>query len=151
MKSLGIILLLTAVVIACLGFYRTFTPPEDLWTVTHQFSGCPSRPSCVSSVAKDDKHAIAPLHYDGAADQAEATLLMVVAAMPGAHIEYQDANYIHAVFMTPTMRFHDDVELQIRPDNVIDVRSSSRFGYGDHGVNRKRVEDIRARFDAAKG
>jgi uncharacterized protein (DUF1499 family) len=50
------------------------------------------------------------------------------------------------VFQTPTMRFHDDVELLVQAGGVIQVRSISRFGYGDHGVNRARVERIREAF-----
>ena len=151
MKKFAIVFLLLVGAIAAFGFYRTLTLPSDLWTVTHQFGGCPSRPSCVSSVAKDETHKIAPLRYEGSAEQAKATLSAVITEMPGARIEHEDAHYIHAVFLTPLMRYHDDVELLVGPDSVIDLRSSSRFGYGDHGVNRKRVEEIRARFDAAKG
>ena len=150
MKKFAIVFLLLIVAIAAFGFYRTLTPPGDLWTVTHQFGGCPSRPSCVSSVAKDETHKIEPLRYDGSADQAQTMLSLLIKAMPGARIEHEDAHYIHAVFQTPLMHYHDDVELLVSPDGVIDVRSSSRFGYGDHDVNRKRVEEIRARFEAAK-
>jgi uncharacterized protein (DUF1499 family) len=150
MKKFLIVLLLLVVAIAGLGFYRTFTPPGDLRVSTQQFSACPSRPSCVSSVAKDETHAIEPLKYEGTAEQAKAALSAVIAAMPGTRIEHDAPDYIHAVFVTPTMHYHDDVELLIRPDGVIDVRSISRFGYGDQGVNRKRVEEIRARFEEAK-
>jgi len=56
-----------------------------------------------------------------------------------------DADYLHAVFTTRTMRYRDDVEFNARPDrNEIAVRSASRVGYGDLGANRKRVEWIRA-------
>jgi uncharacterized protein (DUF1499 family) len=60
-----------------------------------------------------------------------------------ARIEHATPEYVHAVFQTPTMRFHDDVELLVQAGGVIQVRSISRFGYGDHGVNRARVERIR--------
>src|SRR5258706_6548846 len=150
MKKFAIVFLLLVVAIAGVGFYLSVTTPSELWVFTKQFSACPSRPSCVSSVAKDSTHAVEPLRYEGPTEQAKATLLAVIAAMPGARVEHQDANYIHAVFLTPLMHYHDDVELLIRPEGGIDVRSISRFGYGDQGVNRKRVEEIRARLDVAK-
>jgi len=118
----------------------------DLWIKTRQFPGCPSRPSCVSSVATDAQHKIEPLHYEGDPAAAKAKLSSVIAAMPGAQIEFEDERYIHAVFVTRIMRFRDDVELLVREGGVIDVRSISRVGYGDLGVNRSRVEAIRRGF-----
>jgi uncharacterized protein (DUF1499 family) len=58
-------------------------------------------------------------------------------------------NYIHAEVRSPVFRFVDDIEFLIdeRRGNI-HVRSASRTGYFDFGVNRKRVEEIRRRFDA---
>ncbi len=69
--------------------------------------------------------------------------------MPSNAILRATPEYLHVLFLTPVMRFHDDVELLIQPGGVIQVRSMSRFGYGDHGVNRARVEAIRAEFSKA--
>ncbi len=151
MKKAGLVALFLVGVVAGCGIFSTFNPPDDLWRNTHKFPGCPSRPSCVSSVATDEVHAVEPLRFDFPPERAKASLSAAIAATPGARIEYEDDQYIHAVFVTPKMKFHDDVELLVRPDGVIDVRSISRFGYGDHGVNRARVEEIRSRFDATKG
>jgi uncharacterized protein (DUF1499 family) len=138
---LGLIVLVIGV-----GLFKTFRVPDDLWVATRQFAPCPSRPSCVSSAAKDEVHRIEPLRYAGDPAPARQKLEQLIRGMPLATIESATPEYLHAVFQTPTMRFHDDVELLVQPGGVIQVRSISRFGYGDHGVNRARVEGIREAF-----
>jgi uncharacterized protein (DUF1499 family) len=131
------------VVVVAFGFYKTYQVPDDLWVSTKKFPACPQRPSCVSSIAQDEVHKIEPLRYPGDAGAARLTLEQVIGQMQLARIEHATPEYVHAVFQTPTMRFHDDVELLVQAGGVIQVRSISRFGYGDHGVNRARVERIR--------
>jgi uncharacterized protein (DUF1499 family) len=66
-------------------------------------------------------------------------------------IENRD-NYLHAEFTSLIFRFVDDVEFLIdAPNGVIQVRSASRKGYSDMGVNRRRVEEIRKQFSAEDG
>ena len=137
-----------AVLVVAFGFYRTFQVPDDLWVGTQKFPGCPQRPSCVSSIAQDDVHKIEPLRYAGDAASARQKLERVIRQMPLTRIEHATPEYLHAVFQTPTMHFHDDVELLVQAGGVIQVRSISRFGYGDHGVNRARVERIREALTA---
>ena len=141
---LGALVLLALVV--ALGFYKTFQVPDDLWAGTQKFTGCPQRPSCVSSVAQDEVHRIEPLRYAGNAAGARQKLEQVVRQMQLTRIDHATPEYLHVVFQTPTMHFHDDVELLVQAAGVIQVRSISRFGYGDHGVNRARVERIREAF-----
>lgn len=143
--ALGLLVLIAAVV--AFGFCRTMQLPDDLWS-GGAFPGCPARPSCVSSVATDDVHRIAPLNYSGEAHQARERLEKVVLAMPDTTILKSTPEYLHVLFLTPTMRFHDDVELLVEAGGSIQVRSLSRFGYRDHGVNRTRVEAIRSAFSS---
>jgi uncharacterized protein (DUF1499 family) len=141
---LGVLVLLVAV--TALGFYKTFKVPGDLWITTRTFAACPSRPSCVSSVATDEVHRIEPLRYEGDSAAARAKLEQIVRAMPLARIDDATPEYLHVVFQTPKMRYHDDVELLVQEGGAIQARSISRFGYGDHGVNRARIERIREAF-----
>ena len=62
--------------------------------------------------------------------------------MKRARIVTAEERYIHAEFTSAFFRFVDD------GTRTIHVRSASRVGYSDFGVNRRRVEEIRARFDA---
>ena len=53
--------------------------------------------------------------------------------------------YIHAECTSAVFGFVDDLELHLRPqEKLIAVRSAARLGYSDLGVNRKRVESLRA-------
>jgi len=149
LKRIGLALLAIAAAILLPGLALTFHEPGDLYASTHEFAGCPSRPSCVSSKAADSAHHIEPLRYNGDAGLARMVLEQVVRAQPRARIDHATPDYLHAVFQTPTMHFHDDVELLIAPGGIIDVRSISRFAYHDHEVNRDRVEALREAFEAA--
>ena len=146
MKKIGIGFIGVLALVVALGFYKSAQPPKDLWITTQIFPTCPSRPSCVSSVAHDDVHRIEPLSYTGEASTARAKLERVIAAMAGTRIVHTTPDYLHVLFVTPTMHFRDDVELLVQNHGVIQVRSISRFGYRDHGVNRARIEALRTAF-----
>ena len=57
-------------------------------------------------------------------------------------------SYLHATFVTPIMRYKDDVELRL-DDDRIHIRSASRVGYSDLGANRQRVARLTVEFAAA--
>lgn len=58
--------------------------------------------------------------------------------------------YLHAVFTSLIFRFRDDVEILVDDSaKVLQIRSASRVGHSDLGVNRKRVERLRDRFSAS--
>jgi uncharacterized protein (DUF1499 family) len=70
--------------------------------------------------------------------------------MRDAEVITETENYIHATFTSRIFRFVDDVEFYFMRDApVIHVRSASRVGYSDLGVNRKRVEKIRQAFKSS--
>ena len=147
LKTFSIALLMSALLFAGYGVYRSLTPPSDLYSTTGQFAGCPTRPSCVSSMAGDDLHKVAALGYSGDF-AANYVMLKEVVERIGGTIEHEREGYIHAVFVTPKMKFHDDLELLMLPNGRVGVRSISRFAYDDHGVNRSRVEQLRRAFEA---
>jgi uncharacterized protein (DUF1499 family) len=92
----------------------------------------------VSSFEQRDSHAIAPLTGNISAVRA------ALEQMPGAVIVTDDGNYIHAEFTSRLMGFVDDVEFLADPaSGQVHVRSASRLGHSDLGVNRERVESIR--------
>lgn len=140
-------LLILLALVAAFAVYKSSQAPADLWSATKIFPACPHRPSCVSSVATDEVHRIAPLSYQGDAAAARAKLESVVQAMPGSTLLEATPEYLHVLFVTPTMHFRDDVELLVQAHGVIQVRSISRFGYRDHGVNRARIEALRSAFE----
>ena len=99
----------------------------------------------------DAQHYIEPLRYTGDARQAWAALRRVIDGMPRVKVISSDANYLYAEFTSKWMGFVDDTEFYLdEKAGVIQVRSASRLGRGDHGVNRERVEFIRAQLAQAK-
>lgn len=109
---------------------------------------CPPAPHCVSSQSADPDHRVAPLRYDGSRAQARGRLLKILSDMPRAKVRKVEPDYIYATFTSVIFRFVDDVEFLLPADqHVIQVRSSSRIGYYDFGVNRDRVERIRKAFE----
>ena len=113
-----------------------------------RFAQCPDSPNCVSSMAKDQKHFIEPIAYEGGRAGARQTMLSVIRSMKRSRIISESDTYIHAEFRSFLFRFVDDVELFF-PENtpVIHMKSASRTGYSDFGVNRKRLAEIRQLFN----
>lgn len=112
---------------------------------------CPESPNCISSQAPADdaQHYMAPLTYTGTAEEARQKLLAIIDAMPRTKVVTDEGNYIHTTFTSLIFRFVDDVEFVIDDGaKQIQFRSAARVGYGDMGVNRKRMEEIAGRFAA---
>lgn len=107
---------------------------------------CPSSPNCVSSGDPDPARRVDPIPFRGTADEARAALETVLRSLPRANVVASMGDLVRAEFRS-RLGFVDDVEFRI--DEVaggIHVRSASRKGYWDFGVNRRRVETIREAF-----
>jgi uncharacterized protein (DUF1499 family) len=79
-------------------------------------------------------------------------LVEVVKAMPRTEIIQQTEDYLYAEFTSQWMGFVDDVEFYLpESSKVIHVRSASRLGESDLGVNRQRIETIRSQFTQREG
>jgi uncharacterized protein (DUF1499 family) len=116
-----------------------------------RLAACPDSPNCVSSQSTDPRHAIDPLRYEGTAEKARSVLIEAVSGMKRARIVAAEERHLHAEFASAFFRFVDDVEFLLDSETkTIHVRSASRVGYSDLGVNRRRVEEIRSRFDTLK-
>ena len=114
-----------------------------------RLSPCPKSPNCVSSLSEDKSHQVDPLTYSATLEEAREKLISVIKSMKRSEIVTAEKNYIHATFTSFLFRFVDDVEFSLDDETkVINVRSASRAGYSDLGVNRRRVEEIRKRFIA---
>ncbi|HWP00681.1 MAG TPA: DUF1499 domain-containing protein [Methylococcus sp.] len=104
---------------------------------------CPSSPNCVSSRASDASHRIAPFRFRGPVAEVRDALIAVLEA-EGMRVVQREQDYLRAEAVSRVFRFVDDVEFEILPEEgSIQVRSASRVGYWDFGVNRRRIERIR--------
>ncbi len=112
------------------------------------FSPCPDSPNCVSSQSAAKARFIEPLHYAGNRADARQKLINILEKTKRVHLVKAEADYIHAEFRSFLFGFVDDVEFYFsESDTIIHVKSASRAGYYDFGVNRRRVERLRSTFE----
>ncbi|MEA5616971.1 DUF1499 domain-containing protein [Cronbergia sp. UHCC 0137] len=122
--------------------------PNNLGVQDGKLAPCPPSPNCVCSQSSDQLHTIAPLSFTSTPEQVLAKLKSIIQSLPGTKIITETDDYLYAEFKTALMGFVDDVEFYLdRNTKIIHVRSASRLGYGDLGVNRQRIETIRAKFN----
>jgi len=122
--------------------------PSNLGVKNGKLSSCPDSLNCVSSESTDADNQIAPLTYESTPEEAIAQLKEVLRAIDNAEIITAKDDYLYAEFTSKLMGFVDDVEFYLdREAEIIQVRSASRLGESDLGVNRQRIEDIRAKFN----
>lgn len=124
--------------------------PDNLGLKDGRLARCKRSPNCVSSQADpaDAEHFIAPIPFKGSAPEAMAAARKAVESMRGANVIRHEAGYLYAEVRSKLMRFVDDVELAFdEKAGLIHVRSASRLGRRDFGVNRARVEALRARIE----
>ncbi|NOU09397.1 MAG: DUF1499 domain-containing protein [Nitrospira sp.] len=108
-------------------------------------SPCPSSPNCVSTHATDETHAIAPFQYKKPRAEAKEALKAACATLPRTKLVEEDESYLHYEFTSLLLRFVDDVEFLFdETTKTVHFRSASRTGHSDLGVNRKRMEQVRA-------
>ena len=91
---------------------------------------------------------VEPLLFEGGEKEAWAQLQSVVTAMPRIRVVKATEKYLHAECRSRFFRFVDDLEFKLDAIHKrIEVRSASRTGYFDFGVNRRRVDLIRRSFE----
>jgi uncharacterized protein (DUF1499 family) len=115
--------------------------------VPPELRDCPDTPNCVSSRATDDSRRVEPFPCATSCEETLKRLQEILESMPRTSIVNASEGYLHVTFTTPLLRFVDDLELLASPEEgVLHVRSASRVGTWDLGVNRRRVEDLRRRL-----
>jgi uncharacterized protein (DUF1499 family) len=141
---LGLLIALTS-----LSFPQaSWAASSNLGVKDGSLSPCPETPNCVVSQNADAAHGIAPLAYHTDLDTARETLLKVLSVVPRTEVVEQTDNYLRAQSKSRLFKFVDDVEFYFPSDEkVIQVRSASRVGQSDLGVNRRRIEQIRLAMD----
>jgi len=133
------------------------TPPTDLGVHGGRLKPPASTPNSVSSQAAlhsghpmQQAAMVAPLPLRGTPAEAIARLRAVVQAMPGAQVVAQRDDYLYVQFSTRWLGFVDDAEFWADPaTQAIQLRSASRLGASDLGVNRARIERIRTALGPA--
>jgi len=123
-------------------FNFTGERPSNLGVKDGKLATCPGTPNCVNSQSDDAQSKIEALPGVSIAE-----IKGVVAGMEGSTIVEETGDYLYAEFKSNLMGYVDDVEFYLdSATNAIQVRSASRLGKSDLGVNRKRVEEIRSKL-----
>jgi len=118
------------------------TRPDNLGVKNGRFAPCKPTPNCVSSQADpaDKEHYIAPIAFSGTMPE----LRRAVESMTRATVISEEGNYLYAEYKSALLGYVDDVELLLDESaRLVHVRSASRLGRSDFGVNRKRIEELR--------
>jgi len=136
-----IIIFLTFLV---LGFflYKNLSTPKNIGVQNQKLSPCSWTPNCVNSNATKEPYKIKPLPCIS-----EDCLSLIEEFLLNNYktkVVKKTSTYLYVVVTSPILHFKDDLEFLIEPGkHSISVRSSSRVGYSDFNVNRKRIESIR--------
>ena len=104
-------------------------------------SPCGDKPNCVSTQDTRKEYNLTPFNLTESTNI--DSIEQVALELPGAKTAVKEDNYLRIECTSKIMRFVDDLELKIEGDQLI-VRSESRVGYSDFGVNRKRAEQLRS-------
>ncbi len=113
---------------------------------------CPESPNCVQSINRHHKSFVEPIVLSADQSQLEwQKLCEIVTQLPRTRLISADEHYLHIEFRSRLFRFVDDVELVLNLEQgLVHLRSASRLGYSDFGVNRRRVQKIKRLFEQLK-
>ena len=139
-------LLVLGVLALALGPGCPGTRPSNLGVTEGKLLPPPDSPNCVSSQADpgDETHYVAPIDYADTTEAARGRLLKALGELALEVID-SDERYVYAQATSALFKFVDDVEFYFPADaKQIHCRSASRLGRSDFGVNRKRIEAVRA-------
>lgn len=144
-----IFIIFCALLLASLLFFRELGTrsadiTEKLGVTNGKLASMPETPNAVSSQTDIESKYVSPLPMTGSVQETKKKILQCLQEMGNNSIVTQNDTYIHAVFVTPIMQYHDDVEFYIdtKTQNV-QFRSASRVGKSDFGANRARYNSFK--------
>ncbi|MFO8041755.1 MAG: DUF1499 domain-containing protein, partial [Alkalispirochaeta sp.] len=107
---------------------------------------CPESPNCISTraPAEDTRHFVDPIPVAGEPDKVIAALAAIMEEQPRMRVIERGDRYVRATATSTLFRFVDDVDFLVDSEaGLLHMRSASRVGQGDIGVNRKPYEFFR--------
>ena len=145
--TVSVLFLAIALIVGRLLFLSLTSSSPDVKLVNGSLRPCPQTPNCVSSEEQGDSKS-SPLSYNSTTEKAWQKLRMAI-KQSGGVVKRDDNSYLWAIYTSTVFRFVDDMEFRLVPENnIIHVRSGSRIGHSDLGVNRKNVEKLRKQFNS---
>ncbi|MFI5390854.1 MAG: DUF1499 domain-containing protein [Bacteriovoracales bacterium] len=117
---------------------------------TFKFSPCDPKPNCQNSFEeKNSPRYFYPIEYVGPKEYAKEKIVRIISELDGKIVENKD-DYLRAEFTSSIFKFVDDVEIYLGESGIIHLKSKSRIGYWDFGVNKRRLGDLTFRFHQSK-
>jgi len=113
-----------------------------------QLRACPDKPNCINTeYPEKSSQYLPPLDYPESTTEQVLVLAKEIILQMGGEIIRQDKHYLAATFTSSIFRFVDDFEIsRNESSHKIHIRSASRVGYSDFGVNKRRVEKFSKLF-----
>lgn len=147
---ISVLIALFVISVMLLTIFSCSSNPPKIQLVDGRLRACPQSPNCVSSESDSASSRLEPLTFKGRPEKAWDSLKEAIREM-GGKIQEEHDGYLWTTFTSRLFRFVDDVEFRIvSSEGLIHVRSGSRMGYSDLGVNRRRVEKLRTIFNQKK-
>lgn len=107
------------------------------------------KPNNVSTQTDNAAKKVEPMPFKESPERTIAAIKQAVALYGGASIIEEREDYLYVVFSTKLMKYRDDAEFYLDTGSkLVHFRSSSRAGYSDLGVNRKRYEKLSVSYTA---
>lgn len=132
------VLTCSLVLTACTG-----ARPHNLGIVNSTLAPCPDTPNCVSSDSLDESHYVPAFKLEASSEQVWSEIKVYLDSQSNMKIVRELSDYLYVESTSMLMRFVDDFELHLREeDGIIAVRSASRYGKSDFGVNKERVDAL---------
>lgn len=125
-------------------------PAPELGVVNGRLTPCPRRMNCVSSDAFESEFRVEPIRFAGSMAEAKTLLMETALKLPRTKLVEEEGAYFRFECRSPIMGFVDDLEILFdESEGRIHVRSGARCGFWDLGVNRRRVDALRAMLPAS--
>lgn len=116
-------------------------------TAKRKLPPCQDTPNCVSSQATSKLHYIAPFKVSGDPALAWQELRKAIMAHVRMVVTHETETTLHAEATSLVLSFVDDIDAILDAEaGLIHIRSASRLGHSDFGVNRKRIEKFRTQL-----
>ena len=103
---------------------------------------CSDSPNCVSTLDEREQHALSPFMLTDKGKHSWKQIQRLALTLPGAALADEQTHYFRVECTSTIFRFIDDFEVKREGDHLM-IRSASRVGYSDFGVNRERAEQFR--------
>ena len=117
-------------------FYPIKLNAYGLVNINDNLSDCKLITNCIFQTWKVDD-----------SEKAFIELIQILENTPRLEIINKEKDYIHAIATSRIMKFIDDIEIKnLNQDNIFQIKSSSRLGIYDLGVNKRRVQTLRFRL-----